>query len=1030
MSVNKHIHTVDIYQAITCHFFTHGKPLKYIFSGCLLFPYFTLDYCVIPKLIKLMSVKRLNIKKITFFIQYLLLLGVNLAAKAQTNQTVSNGSFSQQVVFPAGTCGYTWTNSNPAIGLPIAGKGNIASFKATNTGTIPITATITATPVSGSLAFIANSGSNDVSVFNTGSKSVVATIPVGRNPFGAAVSPNGQTVYITNKDDNTVSVINAYTNTVTATIPVGRGPQGIAASPDGQFLYVACGIDDQVAVVDLTARTVVSSIDVGQNPYGVEINKTGDRIYVTNFNGNSLSVIDVMARDAFTTFTIGYNPAGMALSPNGGILYVANSGIGSITLVNTLDNTIIKQVTIPNSHPHSIIVRPDGTRVIIGSISGFMSFYDPPPFDQVFGTASPPAFGMAYTPDNSEFYYTDYAGRLSYTAWDLGSGGIISPFGNKPTSFGKFIAPGLPCSMPNVSFTITVNPSPNIQVSVVSGNITTCEGTASSNPNIQSFSVSGSTLTNNITIAAPANFELSLTATGGYGNNIILPATAGVVNNTTIYVRSAATAPPGALTANITCTSDAVVKQVPVSATINALPVVNTVNDQTLSAGQTTTTVSFTGTGTAYNWVNNTPGIGLAANGSGNIGSFTAVNTTNSPITATVTVTPSSASCAGLPATFKITVNPAPVITVNSNLSQKSSEFGSAPFAETFTASGTNLSAGITVTAPANFELSLDNTKYNGIVTIGNTGNVADTTLYVRLKLGSSANTYGGDIVLNSTGAKPVNITIPNYVVTPAPLTITADDVFKTYGESLQSNATSSAFKITSGSLKNNNTLSTVSISYGAGAAAKANVGSYPNISALVTSGGNGFSTANYAISYVKGNINVQPAALTITADNKSKIYKAPTPLLTLRYSGFVNNENDGVLTMKPILSTVAEQASMPGDYRIFAAGANAANYTIAYIDGILTILPAPIQIVATNGFTPNGDGINDVWDIPALSAYPNCTVKVYSRSGKLVFQSVGYSKPWDGTYANAPLATGTYYYLIEPKNNQKTLSGSLTIIR
>jgi gliding motility-associated-like protein len=461
-----------------------------------------------------------------------------------------------------------------------------------------------------------------------------------------------------------------------------------------------------------------------------------------------------------------------------------------------------------------------------------------------------------------------------------------------------------------------------------------------------------------------------------------------------------------------------------------ALPVVNTVNDQTLSAGQTTSAINFTGTGSVYQWVNTTPAIGLPANGSGNIISFAAVNTTNSPLMAVITVTPASATCRGAAITFRITVNPAPVIMANSNLNPASFEFGSLPSSQSFTVSGTNLTSGINVTAPTSFELSQNNSSYTAALTIGAAGNVNNTIVYFRLKPGLDVNTYAGNIGLSSAGATNVNVALPNYMVTPAPLTVTADDVIKQYGETLQSNLASAAFKITSGSLKNNNTLASVAINYGAGAESTAAVGTYPNISSMITSGGNGFATANYAITPVNGTITVLPAILTITAHNKTKIYKAPNPTLTISYDGFVNNENADVLITKPGIATFAQRESSPGDYVISATGASAKNYTINYIDGVLTITPAPVEIVASNAFTPNGDGINDLWEIPALAAYPDCLVKIYARSGNLVFRSVGYSTPWDGNYGNKLLPAGAYYYIIEPGNKHKILSGSLTLIR
>ena len=68
-------------------------------------------------------------------------------------------------------------------------------------------------------AYITNSGDNTVSVIDTTSSTVTATLTVGNSPFGVAVTPDGSTVYVGNRSDNTVSVIDTASNTVTATIP-------------------------------------------------------------------------------------------------------------------------------------------------------------------------------------------------------------------------------------------------------------------------------------------------------------------------------------------------------------------------------------------------------------------------------------------------------------------------------------------------------------------------------------------------------------------------------------------------------------------------------------------------------------------------------------------------------------------------------------------------------------------------------------------------------------------------------------------
>jgi len=85
---------------------------------------------------------------------------------------------------------------------------------------------------------------------------------------------------------------------------------------------------------------------------------------------------------------------------------------------------------------------------------------------------------------------------------------------------------------------------------------------------------------------------------------------------------------------------------------------------------------------------------------------------------------------------------------------------------------------------------------------------------------------------------------------------------------------------------------------------------------------------------------------------------------------------------------------------------------------------------VIPNTFTPNGDGYNDRWEIKNLAYYPGCLVEVYNPQGQLLFRSIGYNQPWDGTYNGKQLPVGTYYYAIDPKNGRPRIAGYITIIR
>nr|WP_294789806.1 PKD domain-containing protein [uncultured Mucilaginibacter sp.] len=97
------------------------------------------------------------------------------------------------------------------------------------------------------------------------------------------------------------------------------------------------------------------------------------------------------------------------------------------------------------------------------------------------------------------------------------------------------------------------------------------------------------------------------------------------------------------------------------------------------------------------------------------------------------------------------------------------------------------------------------------------------------------------------------------------------------------------------------------------------------------------------------------------------------------------------------------------------------------FADVMVTVLKTPEM---PNAFTPNGDGINDTWEIRYLDSYPGCTVNVFNRNGQKVFSSIGYPIPWDGRTNNSNLSAGVYYYIIDPKNGRKAMSGYITIIK
>jgi hypothetical protein len=115
-----------------------------------------------------------------------------------------------------------------------------------------------------------------------------------------------------------------------------------------------------------------------------------------------------------------------------------------------------------------------------------------------------------------------------------------------------------------------------------------------------------------------------------------------------------------------------------------------------------------------------------------------------------------------------------------------------------------------------------------------------------------------------------------------------------------------------------------------------------------------GASANNYTLTQPVGlTANITPATLTVTADDKSRTYGLPNPLLTAAYNGFVNGEGTNVLAGAPSLSTSATTNSPPGSYAITVGPGTlgAANYAFVFNGGTLTVGGAPqLSGVALNG--------------------------------------------------------------------------------
>jgi YVTN family beta-propeller protein/VCBS repeat-containing protein len=275
--------------------------------------------------------------------------------------TITVGEFPLEVaVSPDGTRAYvTNFNDNTVSVIDTATNGVIATVAVVN-----VPAGVAVSP--DGTAYVTSIGNDNVSVIDPVTNAVVTTIGVGDGPVSVAVSPDGATAYVTNASGDSVSVIDTATNAVVATIGVGDNPFYVAVSPDGAHVYVANSDGDTVSVIDTATKAVVATIGVGDRPFRLAVSPDGATAYVSNGIASTLSVIDTATNTVTTTIPVA--GGNVAVSPDGAHVYVTNQFGDSVSVIDTATNTVTANIAV-GDNPRGVAISPDGTHLYVTSAS-------------------------------------------------------------------------------------------------------------------------------------------------------------------------------------------------------------------------------------------------------------------------------------------------------------------------------------------------------------------------------------------------------------------------------------------------------------------------------------------------------------------------------------------------------------------------------------------------------------------------------------------------------------------------------------
>lgn len=182
--------------------------------------------------------------------------------------------------------------------------------------------------------------------------------------------------------------------------------------------------------------------------------------------------------------------------------------------------------------------------------------------------------------------------------------------------------------------------------------------------------------------------------------------------------------------------------------------------------------------------------------------------------------------------------------------------------------------------------------------------------------------TFNGDNIFDVSPSAPSSI-----LINQAPLSVTAASVSRLYG------SPNPVFTGTIVGIKNGDN---ITATYATTATQSSPVGTYPIVPTLVDPDN---KLGNYAVTSTNGVLTINPAPLTITAQDATKVLNSPNPSFTASYSGFVLGEGPAVLSGTLTCTTTAVLNSPVGSYPITCSGQTSTNYAITYVAGTLHIV-------------------------------------------------------------------------------------------
>ncbi|MBI3679880.1 MAG: beta-propeller fold lactonase family protein [Acidobacteria bacterium] len=277
--------------------------------------------------------------------------------------------------------------------------------------------------------YVTNEASGDLSVIDSASHEVIATVKLGKRPRGIHASPDASTIYVAlsgspfappgvdesklpppDRSADGIGVFDVRASRLLRVIPAGDDPEEFDLSKDGKLLYVANEDAGSISIVDIESAKVIQRLKVGGEPEGVTTSPDGKFVYVTSEDEGAVFVLDTSAAKVVKNFKVGLRPRDVAFLSDGRKAYVTCENEGKLTVIDAAKHEKAGEIRLGGEDvlPMAVILSPDAAQAYVSTGRTRKVFVIDTATDRIVSSfeAGQRPWGIGVSPD----------GKLLYTA--------------------------------------------------------------------------------------------------------------------------------------------------------------------------------------------------------------------------------------------------------------------------------------------------------------------------------------------------------------------------------------------------------------------------------------------------------------------------------------------------------------------------------------------------------------------------------------------------------------------------------------